>query len=54
METTSVISYSCFNFYLLFMECKFIYIRQGLDFLIGLTERLYRFEMKIIWDVCFI
>jgi hypothetical protein len=33
-------------FYPLFMECKCIYIRQGHYLLIGLNERLYRFEMK--------
>jgi len=48
MVTTSVTSYSCFNYYLLLMECKFIYIRQGHYFMIGLNERLYRFQMKIL------
>ena len=40
IETTSVTSYSCFNYYFLFVECKFIYIRQGHYFLVGLNEQI--------------
>jgi hypothetical protein len=54
METTSLFSYSCFNYYLFFMECKFIYITEVNYFLIGLNERLYRFGMNTVLDIRFI
>jgi len=48
METESVISYSCFNYYLFYGMYIHIYIREVHYFLIGFNERLYRFEMKTL------